>query len=238
MKGANAPTKGTPRFTVEFDLSIVRCGEPLRASVRAADGREWLVPVVSQDGAPAIPNLLGGDGQNPEPPPATALEAIYTELRRLWDSDRGIWPERRLAHQAAGFCDVRRPHKPGRQPESPEMLAARVHRLGDDHRSNADRDLLKRARREGVYSRGGLTEYGDGLLKVVEQAKSTIRTVLRSEPTISRAALRVRLGSGISEAAAEAAIFDLEADAEIALTFIACECGTQHLGLRAGRGPS
>lgn len=253
-KGANGPTNGTPSFEITFDLTVGRPG-PLWANVRASDGREWLVPVVSQGGAPLISAGIGGDGQDPAPPPTTALKAIHSELARCWESD----PVDRATLMAAGFADgVRRPHQPGGHPESPEQVAVRVRRmLADRERrpnrrgrgiagdptltlelalrtrrtwDNTERGVLKRARSEGIYSGGLLTERGVALVANVDRAKTAACEALAEIGEATLDELRARLPK-LADAVIDAALFDLEADGGVELR--ACPaCGGPRLVFR------
>jgi hypothetical protein len=236
MKGVNGQTKGTPRFSASvIEPVVVRPGPVWVSVVRAKDGREWTVPVVSQDGAPYIPGGVGGDGWNPEPPPATAFPAIHQALRELWESDPvALW--------GAGFADgVRRPHQPGAHADSPEKLAVRIRRMlsdrDDDPReqrrawTDTERDVITRARREGVYSDGALTPLGMELLESVDAAKVAVLSEIRPEATITEAVLVARL-TGFSAWAIEAAIFDLEADGKVKTRLQSCDsCGDTHLSI-------
>jgi hypothetical protein len=101
--------------------------------------------------------------------------------------------------------------------------------------TNSERDVLRRAKKEGVYSLGRLTDEGKRRIKRVEEAKASLRVVLAGEEAIERSELRVRLGSMVSDAAAEAAIFDLEGDGELRREETTCACGQSRIVV--ARGP-
>lgn len=262
-KDPDAPTNGAHGFNATLlEPLVVHFGEPLWVSVRrAAEGVEWVAPVFSKDDVPSIPDELGGDAQNAKAPPRTAVEAVYRELRRVWESDDAYARQRLMA---AGFVlGVRKPFKPGGHAESWEETAARLRRVGGDLRGNSTRKLLDRARLEGLRSGGDWTERGDAVLANVDRAKAAIRDVLENEPTIWRHELTVKLNRGIgrrpragrfdgdgrplqpcdyaiSEMATEAAIGDLEAMGEVRYAMQTCsdeDCpgyGKNHLALTRG----
>lgn len=236
MTGGITPPNGTPRFEVTFDFerdgSVVRSG-PLAAIVRDIErGEEYIALVVSQDDAPAMWSIYGGDGCNPEPPPKTAMDAIYQRLDELWNAG----PHTRLALMCADFeKGIRVPYKPRRQSLSLEMLAVRVRRLlADPHglagASDTEREWIKSARRQGIVSGGVLTGIGVVLLDRVDEAKMAIRTLLYAASVIQRDELRVRLPA-FSEAEVEAALYDLDEDCEVRMTSMECpRCGRKHPG--------
>jgi hypothetical protein len=123
------------------------------------------------------------------------------------------------------------------------MLAVRVRRQLSDRAalprnarrawSNTEKGVLRRARSSGLYSNGRLTESGAALLARVDDAKAAMHRALAAKSPISRAELRVQLGSEFSEWVAEAAIFDLELDKAIAVELMTCpKCTESQLGLR------
>ena len=255
VKGVDAPTNGTPVYTVEIVERAVRRPGPLWVRVRRTrDGSEWTVPVFSQGGAPFIPAGIGGDGGSADPPPKNALGAIAEAFRDVWTSDPGML-------MFAGFAEgVRYPHKPGARRDSPEMLAVRVRRMLSerDRRStrrgktaadpltsvkvaldtrqpwsNTERDVLKRAGREGVYADGKLTVWGEQLVERVDRAKVAIHDEVVRSVDVSRDALEAGLSA--SEWCVEAALFDLEQDGALTSRLRACaSCGQKHRYLHAG----
>jgi hypothetical protein len=236
IKGAITPRNDTPRFEVVFeferDNSVVGPG-PLGAIVRDVKrGDEWAVLVVSQDDAPAIEIVYGGDGSNPAPPPKTAMDAIYKRLAELWDA--GSFERDTL--MLSGFeKGIRVPYKPRGQSLSLEMVAVRIRRLlADPHglagASDTEREWIKAARKHGILRGDVLTERGIALLERVDEAKAAIRSVLSTASTIQRDELRVRLRA-FSEAEVQAALYDLEADGEVRETLIECQrCRVRHPG--------
>lgn len=220
---------------MRFNLSSVAVGDPLLAEVKAGDGRVWDVPIVSVGGAPAMLHLIGGDTANLDPPPATALAAIHSELQSLFEDGQ---PHERLPLAAVGFIDrVRRPSQPGRPPDSDENLAVRARRTlntpGKATRVGAtEADAFERARARGIHKAGRLTAFGEELLEEVDRVKTAVLEALQEEQHLALDDLVARL-HGYPESALRASVYDLDLDQKVEVAVEPCaSCGSAHRSIR------
>jgi hypothetical protein len=250
----NSPSCTTPPassrealVSVTFDMPAQRFlawtptpgSSQLHAHIRTPDGREWAITVVSQGGAPAVvpPFMLvsagwpeeefplGGLSDETRFPAGIVLPAISAELQRLFDAD-GV---ERLTVQAAGFLNGPRRHRqPGRQPDSAHALAVKSQRIlasGFERASDTERGVLERARKEEIIRSRRLTEQGEILLSLVEDAKHdlmrALSQVVGAEATSAELLLQLVPPHALD--AVRAALDDLATQSEIALRYAPCK---------------
>ena len=108
------------------------------------------------------------------------------------------------------------------------MIAVRVRRFEGGVPSNTEKDLLKRARREGIYAGGELTDRGREFVAAADGIKERIREELHGS-AMRRDSLAARLRIPVL---IDAALDDLEADGEIVYTLTTCDsCGDSHIAV-------